>query len=323
MTHNRKRDRSRKTKIAFVATIVVLSFLAVYFSATLHEGQPREKESLTDDRGKPIEVPENVQRIVSLAPSVTEILFVLGLEGYIVGVDDNSDYPEAALSLERVGGWIPDVEKIVALKPDLVIASDMTSEEVVASLEDKGLTVVYLAPKTVGGVLENIRLVGSITGRRDTAEKVVEGLERRIERITALTKKSECYQPTVYLEYYPYWTFGPGSFGDDLISLAGGRNIAADAAAEYINLSSEYIVGSNPEIIIFTTSEYTTTTIEEIRSRPGFSTVRAVQNNRIYTIDDDLLSRPGPRLVDALEMLAQLIHPELFPQSQNGVVWIC
>lgn len=327
MKQRKKIDRSKDTRrlvLVTVAVVIVFSFLTVYFSMNNEEQAQKKEQTITDDFGRTLLIPDNPQRIVSLAPSATEILFVLGLEGRIVGVDDNSDYPEAVKEIQKVGGWIPDLEKIVALKPDLVLVSDMTSVELIASLEGKGLTIVCLAPKTVYGVIQDINLVGQITGKPDVAEAVAEKLEQRIITITRVTRNTELYRPTVYLEYYPYWTFGLGSFGNDLISMAGGRNIAADAAAEYFNVSNEYIVGGNPEIIIFTLSQYTTTTVEDIRNRPGFNTIDAVKNNRIYTIDDNILSRPGPRIVDALEVLAHLIHPELFPQPQNEVrSWVC
>lgn len=327
MNQRKEIDRSKDTRrlvLVTVTAVIVFSFLTVYFSVNDEEHAPKKEQTITDDFGRTLLIPDNPQRIVSLAPSATEILFVLGLEGRIVGVDDNSDYPEAAQGIQKVGGWIPDVEKIVVLKPDLVLVSDMTSAELVASMEGKGLTIVCLAPKTVYGVIQDINLVGQITGNLDVAEAVTEKLEQRIEAITRVTETPELYRPTVYLEYYPYWTFGPGSFGNDLISMAGGRNIGAEAAAEYFNVSNEYIVGGNPEIIIFTLSQYTTTTVEDMRKRPGFNTIDAVKNNKIYTIDDDILSRPGPRIVDALEMLAHLIHPELFPQPQNEVrSWVC
>lgn len=280
------------------------------------ESQESGGKEITDDLGRTVYVPDNPQRIVSLAPSITEILFVLGLESHIVGVDNNSDYPEAVKDIEKVGDWIPDEEKIVSLKPDLVFVSDLTSLPIVSSLEDKGLTVVCLEPQTVYGILENMRVVGFIMGKVDTAKSVTDRLERRIEAITSVTENN-LLKPTVYLEYYPYWTFGPGSFGNDLIVMAGGRNIAEDTATEYPNISTEYLVGKNPEIIIFTVGQYTTTTVNDIRKRPGFDTINAVIHNRIYTIDDDLLSRPGPRIVDALEQLASIIHPELFPQPEN------
>ncbi len=298
-----------------MSVIVVLIFVCGCFT-DIDENQGTGKKEITDDLGRTVFVPDNPQRIVSLAPSITEILFILGLESQIVGVDNNSDYPEAVKDIEKVGDWIPDEEKIVSLKPDLVLVSDLTSLQIVSSLEDKGLNVVCFDPQTVYGIIENIRVIGFIMGKADTAELIAEKLEQRIEAITTMTE-SCLLKPTVYLEYYPYWTFGPGSFGNDLIVMAGGRNIAEDTATEYPNISTEYLVGKNPEIIIFTVGQYTTTTVNDIRERPGFDTINAVIHNRIYTIDDDILSRPGPRIVDALEQLASIIHPELFPQPEN------
>ena len=317
---NKNKGKKMNSGMPLIVVIcVLLALCAGCFSQT--ETDNTTGKTITDNLGRTVYITDNPQRIVSLAPSVTEILFVLGLEHRIVGVDTNSNYPEAAKTIEKVGDWIPDEEKIVALNPDLILVSDMTSLNVVTSLEERGLTVVGLAPQTVDGVLQSITLVGSITGTQDAAQKVTDELEQRITAITNITSSNDLYKPTVYLEYYPYWTFGPGSFGNDLLVMAGGRNIASDAAAAYVNISSEYIVGRNPEIIIFTVGYTTDTTVEDITGRPGFDTIDAVKNNRIYTIDDDILSRPGPRIVDALEELAQIIHPELFLQPANTVIY--
>jgi ABC-type Fe3+-hydroxamate transport system, periplasmic component len=291
--------------------IVVCLSVAGYLITAPQEEQIVGIQIITDDFGRVISVPENPERIISLAPSVTEIMFALGLEDRLVGIDDNSNYPEGAKGIERIGGYIPDKERIMALNPDLIIASDMTSEEVVYSLEDKGLIVICLSPRNMDGIFENIMLIGSMAGKTELAGSIIEGLKERINAVTDITQG--IYKPVVYLEYCPYWTFGPGSFGNDLISMAGGKNIASATETEYPNISNEYIVGHNPEIIIFTVGQHATPAIEEFIHRPGWETTDAAKYNKIYSIDDDLLARPGPRMVDALEELAHLIHPELFP----------
>lgn len=319
----RDEDKNRESKLGRTALdihlFVVAGAVFLLCAGCLSQTETRDIKAgniITDNLGRTVSITDSPQRIVSLAPSVTEILFALGLENRIVGVDTNSNYPEAVKTIEKVGDWIPDEEKIIALDPDLILVSDMTSLEVITSLEERGLVVVCLAPKSVDGVLQSILLVGFITGTQDTAQEVTDRLNQRIEAVTTVTSSSDLYRPSVYLEYYPYWTFGPGSFGNDLLVMAGGRNIAEDTAAAYVNISSEYIVGRNPEIIIFTVGYTTDTTVEDIMRRPGFDTTDAVRNNKIYTICDDILSRPGPRIVDALEELARIIHPELFGESE-------
>ena len=313
---NEAEGKGTKRLVVFVVIgiLIVTSFFAGYLAVEPQEIQELPQEhTIIDDLGRTVIVPDNPQRIISLAPSVTEILFILELDDRIVGVDDNSDYPEEAKDMEKVGGWVIDEEKVVALNPDLVLAAGITSEATVTSLEQRGLTVVGLAPKTIHGIIQDIRLVGLITNNTEIAESVATALEDRIDAVTAVTSNATLYRPTAYLEYYPYWTFGPGSFGNELILMAGGRNIAANTTTAYPNISDEYIVGSNPDTIIFTVGLYTTTTVDNIKDRPGWDTTDAVSNDMIYTIDDNIVARSGPRIVDALEELAHLLHPDLFP----------
>jgi iron complex transport system substrate-binding protein len=293
---------------------LTLSFAIGYYFAGLRQPEEAVRElKVVDGYGRAVSISRTPLRIISLAPSVTETLYVIGVSERVVAVDDFSDYPEEARAKPKIGSYLdPDLEKIIALKPDLILASDITSREMVSALEQRGLTVFVLAPKTLGEVIRDIRLVGLITGNAGEANAVAEKLEQRINAVVSKISESGAYRPRVYLEYYPYWTFGPGSFGHDLILMAGGRNLAEGALAAYPQVSDEFIVGSNPEMIIFTVGPHAETTVEDIRDRPGWRNTEAVRNGRIYTIDDDILSRPGPRLVDALEQLAKMIHPELF-----------
>lgn len=274
--------------------------------------EKQEEFTIIDDYGRTVVIPKYPQRIISLAPSTTEILYAVGLGDKIVGVDDYSDYPEEAKNKTKIGNCYPtpNLEIILSLKPDLIVTADITSKDFVTTMEEKGLKVIVLAPKTINGIIQNIRLVGLIGNKAAEANNLADNLEQRINAITSKTSNSNF--PKVYVEYYPYWTFGPGSFSNDLILMAGGRNIAATTTTAYPNIDDEFIVSSNPEIIIYTIGPYTTTTIEEIKRRTGWYETDAVKNNKIYTLDDNIISRPGPRIVDALEQLAELIHPELF-----------
>jgi len=191
----------------------------------------------------------------------------------------------------------------------------MTSEDNVANLKDKGLTVVVLAPTNIDEIIQDIRLVGIISSNTAEANNLADTLEKRIDEVTSKTNDNNLNRPGVYIEYYPYWTYGPGSFGNDLINMAGGMNIAATTSSEYPEITTEFIVASNPEIIIITIGPMCSTTIDDVTSRTGWNSVDAVKNDDIYTIDDNILSRPGPRIVDALEQLAEMIHPELFSEE--------
>lgn len=273
--------------------------------------------TLTDDAGRTVEITRTPQRIISLAPSNTEILFALGLGNKIVGVTDFCDYPEEAKAIEKVGGLEPNMEKIVALKPDLVLAIGGSPAQVEKALEIEklGLTVLVLEPADIEGIIANIELVGKATGAEKEASELVAEMHKRLNNIMAKTKAAKS-KPKVFFELdatdpsKPY-TPGPGSFIDALITLAGGSNIGASAKMQWAQLSTEEIIAQDPEVIVLGDANYGVTA-EMVKARPGWSVITAVKNGAIYPIDDVLVSRPGPRIMDGLEALAKIIHPELF-----------
>jgi iron complex transport system substrate-binding protein len=273
--------------------------------------------TITDGLGREVQLASPAQRVVSLAPSNTEILFALGAGDKVVGRDEVSDYPAEALSLPTVGGWSGfSAEAIVALKPDLVLASEINTPELVAELEGLGLTVYYLSnPKTLEDLYVNIETVATLTGR--DATKLTDSLKARVtavdEKIAPLS-----YRPSVFYEVdatdpsKPY-TAGPGTFIDLLIGRAGGQNVVSLAGITdaYPQISLEQLVIAPPDFIVLGDSMWGTTP-ESVAARPGWDTLTAVTESRIFPFDDNLVSRPGPRLVDGLEALAKLLHPEVF-----------
>lgn len=276
-----------------------------------------ESVSVVDDAGRTVEIVRNPQRLISLAPSNTEILFALGLGDKVVGVTDFCDYPEEAQAIEKVGGMEHNLEKIVALNPDLVLAIGGSPAQVEKATEmDKlGLTVLVLEPGDIEGIMTNIELVGKATGAEKQASQLAAEMWKRFDEITAKAKGAES-KPKVFFELdatdpsKPY-TPGPGSFIDALISLAGGSNIAASAKMQWAQFSTEEIIAQDPEVIVLGDANYGIT-VEMVKERPGWSVIAAVKNGAIYPIDDILISRPGPRIIDGLEALARIIHPELF-----------
>jgi iron complex transport system substrate-binding protein len=295
------------------AELVPLSTLA----PTLHPAI-----TLTDGLGRTVTLSGTARRVISLAPSNTEILYAVGAGAQVVGRDETSDYPAPALSLPTVGGYSGfNTEAIVALHPDLVLAGGINTPELVASLEQLGLTVYYLSnPTTLEEMYTNLETVARLTGHETEATMLVDSLKTRVAavdtKIAAATSK-----PTVYYEIdatdptKPY-TYGPGSFGDLLIQRAGGVNIGTSLPGQFAQISLEQLVVANPSIILLGDSTLADPvsgmTPDKVKQRPGWGGLDAVKNNQIFLFDDNLISRPGPRLVDGLETLAKLLHPDLF-----------
>lgn len=279
--------------------------------------QPVDNISLTDGLGRQVILAQPAQKVVSLAPSNTEILFAIGAGGQTVGRDMFSDYPAEALSLPDIGGSMGEynLEAIVALQPDLVLAAEINPTELVKSLEDLGLTVFYLAnPTTLEEMYDNLAIVAQLTGRETEAAALVESLKARVaavdEKIAPLSARFSVFYEIDASNPSQPWTAGKGTFITLLIERAGGYNIAGELDA-YPQLSVEQIVADNPMFIILGDAMWGVT-VESVGQRSGWENLAAVQNGNIFPFDDNLASRPGPRLVEGLETLAKILRPELF-----------
>ena len=272
----------------------------------------------TDGLNRNVKLSGTPQRIVSLAPSNTEILFAVGAGKQVVGRDSFSDYPAEAKSVQDIGGSMNkyDTEAIVALHPDLVLAGEINTPELVSSLGQLGLTVYYLPnPATLEAMYANLETVGQLTGHRSEAAALVKSLKQRVDAVDARIKPLNS-SPTVYYELdatdptKPY-TAGPATFVDLLITRAGGNNIGRSLTSQWAQISLEQVLVADPAVIILGDSAYGTT-VDSVKQRTGWSGLAAVKNGRIYPFEDNLVSRPGPRLVDGLEALAKLLHPDAF-----------
>lgn len=270
--------------------------------------------TISDDAGRKVTIEKEPRRIVSLAPSNTEILFVLGLDNQVVGVDDYSDYPPAAKEKEKIGGFsTPNIEKIVSLKPDLVLATGGVQKSAVSRLEELNVNVFILDSKTVVDAIEAVRKVGVITQKASQAEKVSKQMEKVVEQVKSKTKKLKNEEkPKVFYELYkePLMSAGAGTFIDDMIRLCGGKNIAAAAQGEYPQFSVETLLKEDPDVYLAASGSMSNP--GEIRSRPGFENLKVVKEGRVFIIEENLVNRPGPRIVIGLKKIAEAIHPEAF-----------
>lgn len=272
--------------------------------------------TFTDGLGREVTLAAPAQRVVSLAPSNTEILFAVGAGALVVGRDEFSDYPAEAAAIESVGGSMGEysAEAIVALEPDLVLAAEINPPELVRQLEDLGLTVYYLSnPTTIEEMYTNLEIVAQLTGQDVT--ELVDSLKARVaavdEKIAPISARPSVFYEIDASDPAKPYTYGPNSFGDLLITRAGGSNVGGAATDPYPQLSLEQIVVANPSIIVLGDSMWGVTA-ESVLTRAGWETIEAVKSNQIFPIDDNLISRPGPRLVDGLEALAKILHPGLF-----------
>jgi iron complex transport system substrate-binding protein len=274
--------------------------------------------TFTDGLKRTVSLAAPAARIISLAPSNTEILFVIGASAQVIARDDFSDFPAEAKSLPTIGSSNGkyDLEKIASLKPDLVIASELNTPDQVKALEDLKITVYYLSnPADMQGLYANLVIVGELSGHKAQAETLVASLQQRVKAVQDKVA-SAASRPTIFYELdatdpaKPY-TAGPTTFIDQLIQVAGGQNIAGSLTTPWPQISLEEILVKNPDIILLGDAAYGNSP-EQVAQRPGWTGLKAVKEGSIQVFDDNLVSRPGPRLVDGLEILAKLIHPELF-----------
>jgi len=275
--------------------------------------------TFTDGLGREVKLTGPAQRVVSLAPSNTEILFAVGAGKQVVGCDDFSDYPPEAGSLPKIGSLEKqNTEQIVALNPDLVLAAEINSQEQVKALTDLGLTVYYLSnPKTIEDLYTNLEIVAQLTGHEPETVKLIEALKARVtavdEKLKGATAKPVVFYELDSTDPAKPWTAGPGTFIDLLLNRAGGANLTtlAGVTEAYPQISVEQVVSTDPDLILLGDAMWGVT-VESVGQRPGWEKLKAVTGNQVFPFDDNLVSRPGPRLVDGLEALAKLLHPELF-----------
>jgi iron complex transport system substrate-binding protein len=275
--------------------------------------------TVQDMLGRAVSVPERPLRVVSLAPSLTETVFALGRGDWIAGVTDFCDYPAAARSKPKVGGTAtPNLERIVDLRPDLVLATaEANPRETVGQLSRLGIPVFAVKPDGYAGILESVRLVGRVLGAEASAAALIRDIQGGVEairgRVTGRARPRVLY--LVWAD--PPIAAGPSTFIHDLLEMAGGDNIVRERAVPYPRLSLEDIVGRAPEVILVASHSqrgdaHATGFTPPLAQRNGWQSIPAVRRGRVVSVPGDTIHRPGPRVVDGLERLARAIHPEAF-----------
>ena len=301
----------RSLKLERALTLVALA-LSLSCNNARVASNSLSTRSLKDDAGVTVVLPQRVDRVVSLAPNLTEIAFAVGAGDRIVGDTTYCDYPEAAKQIAKIGDTLhPSIERIIALKPQVVLVSTASQlEGFTRQLQDQNISVFVTDPHDLEGVFRSIEQVSEIFGTTGETKQLIQTLRNR----TAAVENAVKSQPPVRLFYQlsaePLYTAGHDAFVTDLIRRAGGLSVTADVSGAWPKYSAESALAARPDAIILPTGgsmgAANTTVAEPLRKSP------AVTNNRVYKINDDTLVRPGPRAVDGLEEMARVLHPDAF-----------
>ncbi|MFS0727940.1 ABC transporter substrate-binding protein [Paenibacillus sp. 1P07SE] len=264
--------------------------------------------TITDATGTEVTLEAAPAAVVSLLPSETEVLFAIGAGDRVVGVDEWSNYPEEVLSIAKIGDLTTNIEAVAALNPDLVVANSSMNSGALEALRDLDIPVFASNPRTLDETMAHIEELGLIMDRQQEAGGVADQMRADKERVIEAVKDAPVKR--VYLEFSPGYSVGRGEFLDELLTLAGGENVAGDQQG-WFEIDPEQVLQSNPEIIIYPDIEGDNTIPEQIASRPGWQEIDAVRNNELHAVTNDPLVRVGPRLTDGLLELARAIHPDL------------
>ncbi|AIE58724.1 ABC transporter substrate-binding protein [Bacillus methanolicus] len=274
---------------------------------------------IKDATGKEVVIESKPERIVSLIPSNTEIAFALGLGKEIVGVSDNDNYPKEVTKKEKIGGMQINVEKVISLKPNLVLAHPsiaQSSKEGLQQLKDAGIPVLVVNDaQNFEQVYESIKMIGTATGEKDEAEKIIQNMKERIAKVKEKASKiEESKQKTVYVEVSPapeIYTPGKNTFMNEMLSIINAKNVFGDLEG-WAKIDQEAVIKKNPDVIVTTYGFYVKDPVGNVTSRKGWENIKAVKNKQVVDVNSDLVSRPGPRLAEGVEELAKAVYPEIF-----------
>lgn len=268
-----------------------------------------------DNFGNKVTIEEEPTKIVSLDPSNTETLFALGLGDKVVGVSSNCNYPEEATTKEVVGDYEgTNLERVVELEPDIVLVYGSGNEDDNKILRNADIKVLGFISETIDGVVDNIQIIGKATGKNVEADELVNTMMAKKDEIVNAVKGQEEVKVFYEIWHDPLMGAGKGSFMDELITLSGGKNIAEDADGAYPQYDLEQLIERDTDVYM-ASQAMEDITVESIKARPGYDVITAIKNDRVHLFvgsDADMVSRPGPRIIDALEIVAKAIHPEVF-----------
>lgn len=269
--------------------------------------------TFVDDAGRKLFIAKAPTRVVSLAPSITEMLFALELDEQIVGVTDFCDYPPAALTKPKIGYARPNLESLIALRPDLIVApQEFLRADLLAKLEQLKIPVFLIEAKSVEDIFAQIQSLGKIFNRTAMSDDLARAMRERVQVLSGRIASMEKRRVLYVLNSHPLITVGPGSYIHQMIGLAGGINIAAGSSSPYPRLSMETVLTEDPEILIFPVGSTESIPKSEQEEWNRWSGLSAVRNRHLRQVSSDALNRPGPRIVDGLEHLVRAIHPEAY-----------
>jgi iron complex transport system substrate-binding protein len=275
-------------------------------------GETQYPITVTDDLGNVVTIEKEPQRIISLSPANTETIFAIGQGDKLVGRTEYCNYPEEALTVASIGDYnAPNLEKIIQLEPDLILASEFVSDEIYQQLEVTGAKILVFAPASVEGIMNNIIMTGEVTNANDQTAIVVEKMATDRQDIIEQAKTAEV-QKSVFIDVGDFFSAGQGSMLNSILENINAKNIASDSNTPWPQLTTEEIIASNPDVYI---SLYSTP--EEVKAVPGFEAITAVKDNAIgyyafLTPESDLVQRPGPRIVEGMALLAHDVYPDIF-----------
>ncbi|HET6351274.1 MAG TPA: ABC transporter substrate-binding protein [Coriobacteriia bacterium] len=271
--------------------------------------RPAFPVTITDDASRTVTVKAAPKRIVSLAPANTEALFALGLGDKVVGVTSYDDYPAQVADIAKVGDFAgPNVEAVAAANPDLIVATTGVQADVIIKLEQLGATVVAFDPQSLDGLYSDINELGQITGTGERADALVADMQTKVSEVEAAVAGKDPSTAFIEIGQNPLFTAGQGTLIDELVTIGGGKNVAV--AAGYVPYSTEELVKADPDVYLATKG--TMSDPSALKKRAGFGDLSAVKNNRVVVLDDNLVTRPGPRIVEGLRQVAEGLHPEAF-----------